>query len=53
MNSHEKNELDKPKTKKTYRSPVVQIYGNIRALTNSVSMNNMNDGMGTGNTRTS
>ena len=53
MNSQDKNELDKRSSKKTYRTPVVQIYGNIRALTNSVAMNNMNDGMTTGNTRTS
>lgn len=53
MNSHDKNEPDKRSSKKTYRTPVIQIYGNIRTLTNSVAMTNMNDGMLTGNTRTS
>jgi hypothetical protein len=53
MNSHDKNETGKGQFKKTYRSPVIQIYGNIRALTNSAAKTNMNDGMLTGNTRTS
>lgn len=53
MNSADKRGPDSSQTRKSYRSPVLQAYGNIRALTHSVSMNNMLDGMATGNTKTS
>ena len=52
MRSQDNNTLDRPQSKKTYNTPVIQVYGNIRTLTNSVGMVTVNDGMATGNTKT-
>jgi hypothetical protein len=52
MNSQDKTGLEQNKSRKTYSSPVLQVYGNIRTLTNSAGMITMLDGMATGNTKT-
>lgn len=53
MNSHEKREPDASRPKKLYRSPVIQVYGSIRAITNSImSSGTANDGAVTGNKKT-
>lgn len=48
MNSPEKDPQRKP-----YRSPVIQVYGDIRKLTQSVGNNGMNDKGGSSATMTS
>ena len=52
MNSHDNSELDKTRSKKPYRSPVIQVYGNVRTMTHATGMATMLDGMATGNTKT-
>lgn len=39
--------------RKPYHTPVLQVYGGIHALTKSAGMVNNDDGMATGNTKTS
>ena len=51
MNSPDKNKQDMP-PKKPYRSPVLEVYGDIRAITKTVGLMGKNDGGGALMTKT-
>ena len=51
MNRRDKSPQAKP-ARKPYRSPVLEVYGNIRAITKNVGPTGKNDGGGTGMTKT-
>lgn len=53
MNTSDESQRTDSRTKKTYATPVIQVYGNIRSMTNStMSTGAANDGAATGNKKT-